>query len=103
MSNYDIILCGGIKGVPDYRERFAVALVSVRRKQLQAGTKRQSVWNPAVLPDGRTEEWYIWECLKAIKSSPHATLVMLPGWAKSSSAMLQYALGLYLGRKVEEL
>lgn len=103
MSNYDIILCGPIKGIADYKERFAVALVSVRRKQIQAGTKRQKIWNPAILPDGRTEEWCIWECLKAIKSSPHATLVMLPGWANSSGATLERALGLYLGRKVEEL
>lgn len=103
MSNYDIILCGPINGIPDYRERFAIALVNVRRKQIREGTKRQKIWNPAILPEGRSEEWYIWECLKAIKSSPHATLVMLPGCRLSNRANVERAFGMFLGRKVEEL
>ena len=103
MSNYDIILCGPVSGIANYKMRFAVALVNVRRKQIQAGTKRQSIWNPAVMPDGRSEEWYIWECLKAIKASPNATLVMLPGWKSSKCAKVEHALGVFLKRKVEEL
>ena len=103
MSNYDIILCGPINGTTDAKERFAVALVTVRRKQIQGGGKRQKIWNPAILPEGRSQEWYIWECLKAIKSSPYATLVMLPGYRLSNRANVERAFGMFLGRRVEEL
>jgi len=103
MSNYDIILCGPIIGIPDYRERFAIALVNVRRKHIQEGTKRQKIWNPAVLQEDMPKEWYIIQSFNAIFSSPNATLVMLKGWELDSKSKAEHALGLFLGRKVEEL
>lgn len=101
--NYDIILSGPITGVPDYVQRFAIACCSVRHEVYRATGKLPSVWNPAELDAGRTNEWYMRQCVDAIFDSPNATMVMLPDWHVSKGAREEHALALCLGMKVEVL
>lgn len=102
-SGYDVILSGPVSGVPDYVQRFAVAYVSVRQKDYCGSGTLPKVFNPATLPDGRSNEWYMRQCLAAIFDSPGATVVMLPGWMESKGARAENALAVCLGMKVEEL
>lgn len=103
MSGYDIIISGPITGVPDYIERFAIAYANVRQSAFRATGKLPSVWNPAELPPGRSNEWYMRQCVDAIFDSPNATIVMLPDWHASKGARAEHALAVCLGLNVEVL
>jgi len=101
---YDIILSGPINGTTDYKERFAVTLVkqlAKRRTFTAEGAPRPiNIWNPAELGEGRDYEWYMWQCLDAIRHSPRCTLVRMKGWHCSLGAVAEWALCRCLGRTI---
>lgn len=96
MKSYDVCLSGPITGVADYKVRFAQAVVRVL--SARPGVR---IWNPAVLPEGRTYEWYMRQCTDAVYDS--AAVVMLDGWEQSPGACAERALALALGIPVEQL
>ena len=100
---YDVILSGPITGVPDYVVRFALAYANVRQRVFHATGALPEVWNPATLPAGRTQAWYMRRCVDAIFASPGATVAMLPGWELSKGAQAEKSLAMSLGMKVEAL
>jgi len=100
-DGYDVILSGPITGVPDYVVRFAKAYVQQRQRAFHATGMLPNVWNPAALPAGRTQAWYMRRCVDAIFASPGATVALLPGWWHSKGAMAEKALAVSLGMKVE--
>lgn len=100
-DGYDVILSGPITGVPDYALRFAKAYANKRQEIYHATGVLPSVWNPAALPAGRTNEWYMRRCVDAIFASPAATVAMLPGWEESKGARAEHALAVCLGMNVE--
>lgn len=102
--SYDIILSGPITGIPDYAERFAIACCSVRHEVYRKTGKLPSVFNPAAeLDAGRDLTYHVEERHKAIRSSPHATVVMLRGWSDCLLCKSEHALALCFGMKVEVL
>lgn len=98
---YDIILSGPITGVPDYKQRFAIAYCLAREDHRKAHGKEASVFNPAALPDGRTEEWYMQRCHEAIFASPKATMLQLKGWQQSEGCVSEHALAHKLRRTIK--
>ena len=100
---YDAILSGPITGVPDYAVRFALAYSNIRQRVFHATGVLPAVWNPATLPAGRTQAWYMRRCVDAIFASPGATVFLLPGWCDSKGARAEHALAVSLGMKVDAL
>ena len=100
---YDVILSGPITGVPDYVVRFALAYVQTRQRVFHATGMLPEVWNPATLPAGRTQSWYMRQCVDAIFASPGATVALLPGWELSKGAQAEKSLAMSLGMKVETI
>ena len=100
MDMYDVILSGRIDGEPEYRVRFAQAVVKVRTKM--PGAK---VWNPAELESGREYKWYMRRCLHAImeESKETCVLVLLKGWNRSLGAVAEWAVARCLGMPVVRL
>lgn len=99
---YDIILSGPIAGIPDYVQRFAIAYVIEREQFRKAIGREANVFNPAALPDGRDNEWYMRRCVAAIFDSPNAVLVQMDGWTESKGARAEHALCVSLGRVIRE-
>jgi hypothetical protein len=93
---YDVILSGPITGHAGCRERFALAQVHVQQRMPGA-----SVWNPAVLEEGREYRWYIRVCCLVIldEAGPGCTLVLLKGWNRSLGSVAEWALARCLGMR----
>ena len=99
---YDIIMSGPITGVPDYKERFAIAHVLARQEFRTAKGREANVFNPAMMEDGRAYLWYMRQCVNAILDSPSATLVQLDGWQDSKGARAEYALCVSIGMVIRD-
>ena len=100
---FDIILSGPITGTTDFRQRFAVAYVRVRDWFRREYGREANVWNPAILPPGRTNEWYMKRCHKAIFDSPSCVLVQLDNWHASKGSCSEHALCACLGREITKV
>lgn len=99
---YDIILSGPITGIPDYVQRFAIAYVMEREFFRKAMGREANVFNPAALPAGYSNEWYMKRCVAAIFDSPSAVLAQLNGWKDSKGSRAEHALCVSLGRVIRE-
>lgn len=99
---YDIILSGPITGVPDYKERFAIAHVLARQEFRTANGREANVFNPAMMEDGRAYMWYMRQCVNAILDSPNTTLVQLEGWQDSKGARAEHALCVSIGTVIRD-
>lgn len=97
---FDIILSGPITGTTDYVERFAVAYVDSVNFGKHTLGRKPSVWNPAMLPKGHSNEWYMRKCHDAIFDSPHCVLVQLDGWENSKGSRSEHALCVSIGRVI---
>ena len=60
-----------------------------------SGGKDSQVWNPARLPGGRSNRWYMARCLIALWQSRR--VVALRGWHNSEGARIEVALAHYVG------
>ena len=100
---FDIILSGPITGTKDYRARFAVAYVHAREWFRNKYGREANVWNPAMLPEGRTNEWYMKLCHKAIFDSPRCVLVQMDNWQDSKGSRSEHALCVSLGREIAKV
>lgn len=98
MPPFDFVLSGPIGGTEDAGARFALAYAEIRQEHFKATGKLPNVWNPAMLPEGRTNEWYMRRCLDAIFDSPGCVIVQMLGWERSKGARCEAALGESLGR-----
>lgn len=58
---YDFVLSGRVTGNAGYREQFAKVAAFLRGRDAVA-----RVFNPAELPEGRSEAWYMARCLRAV-------------------------------------
>ncbi|NLE55301.1 MAG: DUF4406 domain-containing protein [Lentisphaerae bacterium] len=96
-KRYDVFLAGPIAGVEDYRERFD----RMERDVLRFHGSKLRVWNPARLPGGRSNRWYMARCLIALWQSRR--VVALRGWENSGGAMIEVALAKYIGIPVEKV
>ena len=94
---YDIILTGRIKGDPLYKLHFAQSVVKMKTWRPQA-----SIWNPAILPEGREYGWYIRQCVHALmdKAAPGCILVRRKGWNKGFGSVALWALARCIGMPV---
>ena len=81
----------------DYRERFD----RMERDVLRFHGSKLRVWNPARLPGGRSNRWYMARCLIALWQSRR--VVALRGWENSGGAMIEVALAKYIGIPVEKV
>lgn len=93
---YDVILSGPISSDPEYRRKFAAAVVRVRARM--AGAR---VWNPAELPAGREYGWYMRQCVLAImdEAKPTCLHVRMRGWNRSPGSVAEWALARCLGMR----
>jgi hypothetical protein len=90
---YDVVLSGRITGNAGYREQFAKVAAFLRGRDAVA-----RVFNPAELPEGKPEEWYMARCLRAVFRSK--SVLMLPGWERSDGARAEHATAVKLGKVV---
>jgi len=97
---YDIILSGPITDTTDHKERFHAAHVAAIEGWKKNYGYTPNVWNPALLPDGRKNEWYMRRCHDAIFDSPRAVLVQMDGWENSKGSRSEHALCVSLGRGI---
>lgn len=97
---YDVILSGPITGTTDHKERFRQAHEQVSASFESVFGYTPNVWNPALLPDGNTNEWYMRRCHDAIFDSPRAVLVQMDGWENSKGSRSEHALCVSLGRGI---
>jgi hypothetical protein len=97
---YDVILSGPIAGDPEFRAKFAQAVVTVRQKWHGC-----SVWNPAMLDQERPYKWCIRQCVNAIMNDASETcvLVLLKGWNRSPGGVMEWALCRCLGMRIVEI
>ena len=93
---HDIILSGPIH----YRTEFACAYANARQDYFVRTGKLPKVWNPAILPSGRSETWYIARCLECIINSPNGVLAMMPDWQSSDGSVAEHALAKKLKRAI---
>lgn len=90
-SRMVVYLAGPITGVPDYKETFAAAEKHAR--MLFGGCR---VCNPAKLPAGKTNDWYMRRCTKMLFDAH--VLAALPGWNNNGSAAgIEVDLARYIG------
>ena len=75
-DRYDFFLSGPIGNVANYKERFAEA----ERILCYVFGDSVRIWNPALLPPGKTRRWYMERRLVALWRS--STVCMLPGWRR---------------------
>jgi len=90
-----IYLAGRITGVADYKERFAEAELLMR-----GWAPEGVVMNPAKLPAGKSEQWYMERCTKMVFMAD--VVVMLRGWDEDdvSAARIEWAVAKYCGKRV---
>lgn len=93
MNRLKIYLAGPVRGIPDYRERFAVARYCYTR----AGC---AVLDPSLLPEGMEQADYMRICMAMIQSADY--VLLLPGWEKSEGSRLEKAYADMTGVPVEE-
>ena len=97
---FDIFMAGPITGVHDYKQRFAIAYTQLRNEFFVKNGRVGSVWNPAMMPDGRSNEWYMRRCVDAMFESPDCVVALLNGWEGSKGARAEHALAVSLGRAI---
>jgi len=93
-----IYLAGPITGIPDCRERFAAA---ERILRAAAGDRHLIIYNPAKLPAGHTNAWYMQRCTRMLCRAD--ALCTLPGWQISNGAGIEIALARYCSKPVLHL
>lgn len=103
IQKYDIILSGPISGTDDYQQRFAIAYVTERQRFRIENGREAVIFNPAMLPQGRANEWSMRVCIDAIFDSTDGTLIQMNGWENSKGAQAEYSLALCLGRKIRKV
>lgn len=94
-DRYDFFLSGPTGNVANYKERFAEA----ERILHDVFGRYVRIWNPALLPPGKTRRWYMERCLVALWRS--STVCMLPGWAASQGAMIEVTTARYIGVNID--
>lgn len=85
-------IAGGIRGVPDYAEKFAKVADDLR-------SRGYSVFNPAAANlEGRP----LWEIMAYVlpRVCESEGIVMLRGWWRSGGARIEWLLAKYLNLKV---
>ena len=82
MIRTKVYLAGPIRGVPDYKERFA----ENRSFYEQCGL---AVLDPSGLPEGMEQSDYMRICIAMLQSADFVQ--MLPGWEESEGATLEKA------------
>lgn len=95
---FDYILSGPISGTTDAKARFAAAYAKIRNEAYVATGKLPNVWNPAMLPDGYSNEWYMRRCHDAIFDSPGCVIVLMEGNENSKGSRSEKALCDSIGR-----
>ena len=82
MIRTKVYLAGPIRGVPDYKERFA----ETRRFYEEWGC---AVLDPSLLPEGMEQADYMRICIAMLQSADFVQ--MLHGWEESEGATLEKA------------
>lgn len=98
MKDFDrkcrIFISGPISGVPNYRERFAVA-----EWFLKSLFVRGKIFNPAArLKPGMSNAWYMGRCVPEVLRADY--FYVLDGWKGSAGARIEVALARYCGKSV---
>lgn len=84
-----VYLAGPITGVPDYRQKFALA-------EFQLTEKGFTVLNPAVLPEGMKKADYMRICLAMVDTAN--IVALLDGWEDSSGAKIEAEYSEYIAK-----
>lgn len=86
-----IFLVGKITDNEDYRAEFAAAEAAIRERG-------DIPLNPAILPDGLSQDDYARIAWAMLDSSD--AVALLPGWTRSHGAIVERALCTYIGKDV---
>lgn len=86
-----VYIAGPITGVADYAEKFRASEEWLR---LAFGA-RSTVHNPAVLPQGMDNRWYMSRCLLMVVNCD--VVFAMAGWSASQGAKIEVALARYCG------
>ena len=85
-----VYLAGRITGDSAYRAKFA-------RAEQELMAQGYTVLNPAILPDGLTQEDYMRICFAMLEAAELA--VFLPDYRESAGAMLEWSWCRYVGKR----
>ena len=91
MVRTKVYIAGPIRGVPDYKERFA----KMRKRYEEHGL---AVLDPSTLPEGMEQSDYMRICMAMIQSVDF--IHMLPGWEDSEGATIEKAYADMIGLSV---
>lgn len=86
-----IYIAGKITGEPDYKEKFAVAVMTLE-------TQHHIVLNPADLPEGMLPADYMRICFAMIDTAD--AVYLLKDWFNSFGASIERSYAVYTGKSI---
>lgn len=89
-----VYVAGAITGIPDYRDKFAIAKKALEREG-------HTVLNPATLPEGMEKKDYMRICFAMIDTAD--VITFLPNWEHSKGANVERAYVTYIEKPILQL
>ena len=93
-----IYLSGKITGNPKYKEQFDIAAQIVMEGAPWLKLDKETFFNPAELPEGKTKAEYMRICFAALEMAD--VVAMLPNWQDSAGAKLEHDYAKYLEKLI---
>ena len=97
MSNQQrkiVYIAGPMSGLPEYNRP------AFNDEALNQQQKGHVVLNPAILPDGLTQQQYMGICIEMVKIADE--VIMLPNWVNSQGATAEFHYAMKCGKVIRQ-